>query len=63
MTEAGSARGGSDITLEGKKACPLGRITGRMQLSGLPFIFRRSLGKEYSPYIDCGAVMGERWLR
>lgn len=43
---------------------PLPRIIGRLVLlPRLPFIFHWSLGKEYSPSIDCGTVMGERWQR
>lgn len=34
-----------------------------MLLPRLLSIFHRSLGKEYSPYIDCGTVMGKSWQR
>lgn len=43
---------------------PLSRVIGRLvSLLGLPLMFHWSLGKEYSPYIDCGTVMREKWQR
>lgn len=38
-------------------------IGGLVLLPRLLFIFHWSLGKDCSPYIDCGTIMGERWQR
>lgn len=43
---------------------PFPRIIGRLVLlPRLLFIFHWSLGKDYSPYISCGTVMGKRWQK